>query len=86
MVGRKRNEDIREEVGVTDVDTAIKIPWPIDPLQSGDSKQRTLLGNICNTITAFPVVRAAVLSGQRLGKHVLAMKNTNARIEERCFL
>jgi hypothetical protein len=85
-VDHKRNKVIREEVGVTNVDTAIKILWRIDPLQSCDSKQRPLLGNACNNrITAFPVVCAAAVSGQHLSRHVPAATNTIA-IEEWCFL
>jgi hypothetical protein len=33
----------------------------------------------------FSVVRAAVVFGQRLGKHVPAAMSTNTTIKERCF-
>jgi hypothetical protein len=54
-------------------------------------KQRPLLGNACNihassNRTVCSVVRSADISGQRLGKHVPAVMDTNATIEERCFL
>jgi hypothetical protein len=54
-------------------------------------KQRLLLGNARNIHAGnnikmvFSVVRAAAVSGQRLGKHVSEEKEMNATIEERCF-
>jgi hypothetical protein len=55
-------------------------------------KQRPLLGNArnmharYNRRTVFSVVRAAAISGQRLGKHVPAATVTNVTIKERCLL
>jgi hypothetical protein len=54
-------------------------------------KQWPSLGNACNIYarnnrTVFTVVRAAAVSGQHLGKHVPVAMDTNATIEERCFL
>jgi hypothetical protein len=50
-------------------------------------EQKPLLGNNRdNRRTVFSVVRAAAVSGQRLGKHVPMEMDTNATIEEQCFL
>jgi hypothetical protein len=55
-------------------------------------KQRPLLGNARNIYarnnrrTVFSVVCAAAVSAQQLGKHVPATVDTNATIEERCFM
>jgi hypothetical protein len=54
-------------------------------------KQRPLVGNARNiharsNRTVFSMIRAAAIPGQRVGKHVPAMTDTNATIEERCFV
>jgi hypothetical protein len=60
-------------------------------LINSDFKKRPLVGNARNIHvsnnrrTVFSVVRAATVSGQRLGKHVPAAMDTKATLE-RCFL